>query len=437
MNLSISYYVTPSKKDQWPITALLSYGEKVFDLSHGKSSYKPMKFATGIYVHKDDWNDGKKIPISRGKLSEVGTMEERVKAIFKYLVDSNEFTREVFKWELDSKIRGKQKQEVVKRVRFVDFIENEIKPFTSSSKTRANYTTLSNKLLAFEKSLGRPLYSNEFDEEIYILFMEKVRQDENVKKINTVWSIFKDLRATINKIIKKYKIEIFRPSDASKEEQVKPEVPEKAYLSWEQIQQVIQYEPTELELKNAKVMFLTLVFSGCRIGDIYKVVPEYTYNDKGVKFQYARFITDKGKGTEVIIPILKPLMDAIKENGGQTAKRVPDYVFNAQVKQLMKGAGFTQIEKYSYTDKHNCLKFETAPLHDFISSHTGRRSFITNLINFIPEPMLTKITTHKTTNRNVMYSYNKISLLQNAAYFVRELKRLREAYEDSLLFDLV
>lgn len=438
MNLSISYYVTASKKDHWPVTALLSYGEKVLNLSVGNTSYKPLKFATGIYVRKDDWDNVEKTPISRGKLSEIVTMEERIKAIYKYLIDSNEFSREVFKSELNHKLRGKQKQEIVKRVRFVDFIDQEIKTSSSlSDKTKDNYTTLANKLRAFEKSLGRQLYSNEFDENMYVQFMDMVRGDENVKKINTVWSIFKDLRATINKIIKKYKIEVFRPSDADKEERIKPEVPEKAYLNWEQIQRVIQYKPAEPELRNAKVMFLTLVFSGCRIGDIYKVVPEYTYNERGVKFQYARFITGKGKGTEVIIPILKPLIDAIKENGGKAATPVRESVFNAQVKELMKQAGFTHVEKYSYTDKHKRLQFETAPMHDFISSHTGRRSFVTNLINFIPEPMLTKITTHKTTNRNVMYSYNKISLLQNAAYFVRELKRLREAYEDSLLFDLV
>jgi hypothetical protein len=78
----------------------------------------------------------------------------------------------------------------------------------------------------------------------------------------------------------------------------------------------------------------------------------------------------------------------------------------------------------SYTDAKGIKKFEEKPLYRFVSSHTGRRSFITNLINFVPVTVLSKITGHSLTNQNVIFGYNKISLIDNAVLFVKELKRV-------------
>ena len=100
----------------------------------------------------------------------------------------------------------------------------------------------------------------------------------------------------------------------------------------------------------------------------------------------------------------------------------------------------------SYTNAHGKKEFVTQKLFDFVSSHIGRRSFITNLINFVPITVLSKITGHANSipipefdlsDTSVIFKYNKISLIDNAARFVKELKQQVKSNRDYFPFELV
>jgi hypothetical protein len=166
------------------------------------------------------------------------------------------------------------------------------------------------------------------------------------------------------------------------------------------------------------------------------VIPEHEYSKDGITFRYARFITQK-KDTEVIIPILKPLSDALVENGGAIPYRYTEVGFNKNVKELIRLCKIEDEITLSYTDSRGKRQFESKPFNKFVSSHTGRRSFITNLINFIPVTILTKITAHKLNDNSIIFGYNKISLLDNAVLFIRELKRVQKDQKDHFKFELI
>jgi len=92
---------------------------------------------------------------------------------------------------------------------------------------------------------------------------------------------------------------------------------------------------------------------------------------------------------------------------------------------------------FTFTDAHGKKRFESKPMYQFVSSHIGRRSFVTNLINFVPITILTKITGHELKDKSIIFSYNKVSLIDNSAQFVRELQRVCRENSEHFVVELV
>ena len=435
MKLKINFTLKTGIEGEVPVLAILNFGYKEFDISKQKNVYKPLKYYTGVKVNKSDWNQQTKLPNQKGKQVELLGMEKRMNEIFNYLDANGTITNEALKAELDEKLKGKT-NDTVKRIRITEFIYSDILTCLSlKPKTKEGYNTLANKLKAFEKKIGKPIYSTDFNEDLYKLFMEEIRK--SMGRQNSVWSIFKGLRATIKRICKNHKVQLYIPTqELSATDKVKLISEEKVYLDFVHIQKIIKYKPTDEKQKNTKLILLTLLFTGCRYSDVQKVSPENIYEKEHFSFSYARFFTQKND-KEVIIPILKPLMDAIKENGGSMGMKPSETTFNTNVKALIKDCGIKDQVTISYSDAYGKRQFETKPFNEFVSSHTGRRSFVTNMINHVPVTMLTKITSHELKDSSIIFDYNKISLLENAVQFVRELARLRTSHKEHFIFDLV
>ncbi len=128
---------------------------------------------------------------------------------------------------------------------------------------------------------------------------------------------------------------------------------------------------------------------------------------------------------------------AIRANSDKPPHTISAQKFNDYVKDLAELAGLKEDITLSFTNSYGKKEYEVKPFYEFVTSHIGRRSFITNLINYILVTILSKITGHSLTNKNVIFSYNKISLLDNAVMFVKELKRVQENYGEEFSIGLV
>jgi integrase len=435
MKLKINFALKTGVTGEIPVLAILNYGYKEFDVTKQKNVYKPLKYYTGIKVTKSNWDAEQKLPTLKSQQTELLSIEKIINDVFNALDVNGEITPTNLKNALDSKIKGIE-SESVKRIRITDFIQSEIVEDLSIKKgTRDSYNNLRNHLIKLEKKMGKFIFTHEFDENYYQLFIDQVRA--KTKRLNSVYNCYKTLRATLRRISLKYKVKVFNPTlELPQSKKVRSTTNEKIYLSYEQIQKLIDYEPENERYKNIKLIFLTLFFSGTRYSDVFKVIPEFHYSKNGIEFSYARFVTQKNN-KEVIIPILKPLADAFKANGGKPAYRVHETQFNIDIKELIKKCGIEGVETLSYTDSFGQIKFETKEFSQFVTSHTGRRSFVTNLINQIPVTILTKITSHDLKDNSIIFSYNKITLLENAVLFIRELMRLQKTDKDHFIIELV
>jgi len=436
MKLKINFTLKSGITGDIPVIANLNFGYKEFDVLKQIYVYKPIRYYTTIHLNRYEWDIEKKRPVSESKNAELLKLEEKIKEIFNYLKMKGELTPAILKAELDEKIKGKDSSKIVNRVRVVDFLNNEMaKSNKFKEKTKASYRTLANKVESFEKSIGKLIYSNEINEDMYQKFMANACS--KMTKQNSVWSVQKDFKSTLREIARKYKIIVFNPSvELASKDKVQIASTDNIYLNFKQIKKIIDYQPESDKLKQTKLILLTLIFTGCRESDVYKIEPKHLYNNKGVKFHYAQFFSQK-TDTEIIVPILKPLADAIKENGGLPAIPMNRTVFNRNVKDLIEECKITENVTITYVDTHGKKQFQTKKFHLFVSSHIGRRSFITNLINFIPLPILTKITGHSLSDKSIIFGYNKISLLDNVVLFRKQLKQACRDNPDHFLFQLV
>lgn len=415
----------------------LNFGYKEYNAVKDKYYYKPLRYYTGIKIGQNEWDVNNKRPFDSKKLNELLNIEQTAHDIFNYLVKGEKkLTPQIFREELDKSIKGKT--EVKSVIGITEYISEVIikeNKAERSNKTLQNYNKLLVKLRAFEKQKNIVITVDNLNEKLYLEFIDYVRSVVN--RINSVWGEQKTLKSALNEIRRKYKIQVFNPAnELSKVDQVNSKIEDKIYFSFNLIQKVIEYTPKSDTLKNVKLILLTLLFSGCRYSDVFKILPENEFNNNDVSFRYARFI-DQKTDKDIVVPILKPLKDAYKANGGKPPYKISDVKFNSYVKDLCALAKLKDEIRLSYTDSYGKTQYETKKFFEFVTSHIGRRSFITNLINFIPITILTKITGHSISDKSIIFSYNKISVLDNAALFIKELKRVQESNPENFPIKLV
>ncbi len=434
--LKVNYKLKKSKSDKSSVLLLLNFGYKEYDVLKDKNIYKPLEYYTGVTLANSEWNKVEKQPYSKQKALELAKIEEIAIYVYKHLTTENvSITPELLKSHIDRKL-GK-KEDAITTVNIVKFIrEFPAKDQTTHKDTRGAYKNLADRLEKFEKSKNIIITTQSLNEKLFNSFIESVKGE--VERANSVWKVYKNFSAVLNDISRKYKIKVFKPSEElAKSDKVKAVKENKVYMNFDQIQHLIEYEPKSEKLKNVKLILLTLLFTGCRYSDVFKIKPDQTYNKKGLNFRYAHFIADKSPNPEIICPILKPLEEAYEKNNGEPPYRISDVKFNLYVKDLIELAELKDEVKLAYTNSYGERKFETKPFYKFVTSHIGRRSFVSNLINYMPVTVLGRITGHQLTNKDVIFDYNKISLLDNAGIFVKELKRISETYTEEFPIQLV
>lgn len=441
----ISYYTKTRSAALKEVILKFSFGYKMVDNLTGNSKYKPFIYDTGVKTKLSDWDTEQSVPSKTKDFVAAERVKEKLEILYKHLVnEGQEINPDILREKMDILLGRKKKSKSITGIYafiYEYILENEEKKdrkkFQYSYNTRRNYRSLNKLILEYEKENHVILTAESLDKEQYLDFQKK--SQEKSKKNNTAWSQMKNLTAALRKIGKKYKIKVFDPTDELEhKEKISQKTEDKIYFEFFEIQRIIDFKPPNKKLRNIKLILLTLIFSGVRYSDIHKVLPKYKYESTSVNFRYAHFITAKNP-TEVIVPFVKPLEDALLENNGKSASRIPQMEFNEDVKILCKMVGFTDMRKLVFTNTQGEKEFEEKAHFRFVSSHIGRRSFITNFINVIPPTLITKITGHQFKMKDVVFKYNKIKPLKGAVLFMKFVKKLSndEDWQDEFPIQLI
>lgn len=423
--IKYSVYLKQTKNSVSPVILNLSYGYKIIDPINKKTKYKPLVYDTGVKLKESDWDNEKKQPLKTKDKAAVQRIIESAINTYNYLANQfDSLPPKKLKEELDILLGRKEIK--IESVTITDFIQKFIieRNQNLNDKTKSSYKVLKGKIESFQTAKKITLTTANLDKTVYLDFQKYIKGIH--EKNNSVWGIMKNLKSTLNKLRSEFPhIAVFNPTkELSSDQKVKLVYEKKVYFEFDKIQQIIEHTPSSDKLKNVRLILLTLIFSGCRYSDVNFIKPRKSYEDEYVSFNYAHFITTKGEGVEVVIPILKPLQEAIDKHG-EPPYPISEQKFNEYVKDLCLEIGFTEETKLSYTKSDGGKKFETKQFYQFVSSHIGRRTFITHLIDAVPVTLLSKVTGHTlSVDKDVIYKYDKKSALQSTVLFVKELKRV-------------
>jgi len=431
-----SIFLKSTKNKVSPVILKFNFGYKIINQISGKTSYKPLLYNTGLSLSASDWLADALEPKNVKDKARVQEIVDTAYDTFNYLSrQGTHITPELLKNELDIILGRKERKADI--VSLTDFIEQYILTDEQlATDTRKAYKVLNGKIREFENEYGLELDTSTLTREVYIQFQDYMKFTHT--KSNSVWGKMKNLKSTLNRVRKEFKhIEVFDPSkELSNDEKIKLTYEKKVYFEYDKIQEIIDFVPESKRLKNVRLILLNLVFSGCRYSDVVNVKPNKRYDSESVSFNYAHFLTHKGEGQEVVIPILKPLQDAIDQHG-EPPYPISEQKFNKYVKELCKEIGFDEETQLSYTSAKGGKKFETKLFYQFVSSHIGRRTFITHLIDAVPITLLSKVTGHSLSmDKDVIYKYDKKTLLQSTVLFMKELKRVCEERKDDFPIQL-
>nr|ACF93197.1 putative integrase [Sphingobacterium sp. PM2-P1-29]CAC47923.1 putative integrase [Bacteroides thetaiotaomicron] len=294
--------------------------------------------------------------------------------------------------------------------RFLSYKSNFVK-----EGTLKEYRTVFKGLEDFEKHKGTKLILREMDGKFLDQFEVFLSRKKNTND--------GDKEGLLNDTIHKYisTLKVFLKWCNDNDYLVHPDVfktqktnfKKKAYneiiaLSESEIQKLMNHDLSDRpSLEKVRDLFCLLCYTGQRFEDLINFDP------KDIKNNAWDFISVKVK-KRVIVPFegyIAPAKD-ILERIGYSVPKISNQKFNEYIKTVGKLAGMDEIIKITRYSGKQKLVIEKRK-YDFLSSHVGRRSMVTNLLSRnVPITLVQKLTAHSDIRTLMKYeSANTDSLI--------------------------
>lgn len=168
-------------------------------------------------------------------------------------------------------------------------------------------------------------------------------------------------------------------------------------------------------LDRVRDWFLLLAWTGCRFSDLEKV------GKTDIKDGFISFRQQK-TNTKVTIPLHPVVLEILEKYNFSLPEAISNQRFNEYIKEAAKLAEIDSKESITIT-KGGKLQTELYPKWELISSHTGRRSFCTNMYKRgLPTLMIMSISGHKT--EKSFLKYIKVKQSEHAEMMAKAWKNM-------------
>lgn len=169
------------------------------------------------------------------------------------------------------------------------------------------------------------------------------------------------------------------------------------YLNEIELQQLKDIDLSNTpHLDRVRDWFLLLCWTGCRFSDLAKV------GQTDIKDGFISFRQQK-TNTRVTIPMHPVVMEVLQKYDFNLPEPISNQKFNEYIKEVAQRAGLDTPESITKT-VGGTLQTTEHPKFELISTHTGRRSFCTNMYKRgLPTLMIMSISGHKTEKSFLKY----------------------------------
>lgn len=403
-----------------------------------------LRVRTNLFVAPDRWNDKtsdvristiktpeqKELLTVQRQLSELDSlilerfsatdMEEITKEWLEQIVD--EFHHPEKYHAIEKRAKVERKQTVLKYLdHFIEITPERRHKQTGrllSVSTPRVYKTMRRHLREFSHTIHkRDFEFEEMDMKFYNKFVIYLQAKQFTA--NTVGKIIKELKA----VLKQAERDGANSCTIYRDFTVYTEVVDNVYLSEEELERIrtadLNRKPQEVKklieaqkvefdmlddewkvyggtLEKVRDWFLLLAWTGSRFSDLAKI----SQQEIGTGFISFR---QQKTNTKVVIPV-HPVVHAVLERHGYVMPSpISNQKFNHYLKIVCLLAGIDNIESKTRTEG-GLLKTTTCPKWMLVSSHTGRRSFCTNMYKRgLPTLTIMAISDHTTEKSFLRY----------------------------------
>lgn len=266
-------------------------------------------------------------------------------------------------------------------------------PYATSKIERkgANYISFVELFKKFEKQEKKLFFINKVNNVVIDNFanflLEKGYSYSTRKRIIACFSFFLN-KAKLDGFVvdDRYKLHN-RIIDVDKKQYKEP------YLTEEEIDKVYQLKNLSEIEENCRDTFIIACWTGLRASDVTRLDIS-NINDKG-----HIEIVSKKTNVRTSIPLHPMVREIINKRNGKFPKSYSLPLLNKTLKDIMKKANFNQILEGGIVSSDKGVvrkKYGMYEKWQLISSHTGRRSFATNLFNKVPNSVIMAVGGWKT-----------------------------------------
>ena len=367
--------------------------------------------STGDKILPIDWDFAKQRAIVSKRNLHAGDINlciDKIANAFKkafrtLIIDDVIPTQTAVKEKMEELLNLKPKVEI-KKVTFYSFIdsflndskvnkkENTIRAYNATIKGIKDFGKLNGKDISFE-DINLNWYSS------FIKFLQAKGHCQStvgkyVKNLKSILNAATELGHNTNLIFRSKSF--MKPNELS----------HKIFLTKEEIEKIAALDLSNDRLKDiTRDYFLISTMTGLRFSDFVRIKKEYIINDR------IQMITLK-TGQEVIIPIAPLLKSIFLKYDFEFPKCPCNQVFNRYIKEVGEEAELNNIETVTKT-MGGVKSVRSYKKWELLSSHTGRRSFVSNgILAGVNSNALMKISGHRSSA--VFNSYAIFDAHQNA-----------------------
>ena len=197
---------------------------------------------------------------------------------------------------------------------------------------------------------------------------------------------------------------------------IKLNEPDTVYLDTNELEKIEQFDLSDnVHLVKVREWLIIASWTGLRISDLKRLdiqhIRERINKENGLPYKIIEITPQKVK-KPLIIPVFPAVEKIINNNGGQFPVMISEQALNREFKDLCKICGLNEVNLKIET-KGGESKEVYYPKYELISTHTGRRSFISNLLAAgISASLIKKMTGHK--KLDTFDKYDRITREQTA-----------------------
>jgi hypothetical protein len=366
-----------------------------------------------------------------------------------YLLNDILPTAERFKNDLNIKL-GRKKREVVKERTILTYITDKIIEFEKlkdsgrkdeiSENSIKVYRTLKNYISLYEKIKKAKLTFQNFDEKKYWEFWDinddilkgKIKIPDGVIGRKRTLTIYGFLKTSIMK----YQKSLIYILKLAKKEGIKVALDisnanlvidgkttqKDIYVDLDDLHKILNFEPVSENLKLAKDYCILASFTGMRFESMQIAHLETIQKHKDFFYIHSK---QNKTDTECYIPLIIPVHDVLKKYNNRFPKFPANQILNKDLKDLFRLSGINTIIDITHDTYKSKTIIEKKKIHQIISTHDFRKSFVTNLHNNnVEETIITDITHPNKKPKHAMTAvYNKSTLMDKAIKFYNEVNR--------------